>query len=587
MLLILGAAAAWWGLRPHEPPTGTLGPTASSGTPPSDGAFAASVAAIIRGEASGVAPPEIPYLPADAGGLAYVAVRIGGERGADAWGEGSSPADALAAALSEASEELDEDERVAADAVEIAIAGPEADAGTGSHAPGDNLDRGILGLALHLDDGRILRYAPSLMIAANTSFPRVIERLQEDGEIGPEGVAPEDVRLFEATQLLVDVDNSTVTPFVRGNQVVAASGVTAQGTEDLAAGMATWLTTQLQDDGRMVYEYFPSRGEESRSNNMIRQWMATIALQRIAAQRRDAALDRRIEENIAYNLGLSYRVEDRLGLIADPDGDVKLGAVALAALAISQSPARESFAAHEAALRRMVDHLWQPDGSFETFYVPAGRRDNQNFYPGEALLLWASTLEDDPDPVLLDRFMRSFEYYRTWHREQRNPAFVPWHTMAYEKVWAITGDRALADFVFEMNDWLLEMQQWADAPAPDVAGRFYNPDHPEYGPPHASSDGVYLEGLVAAYRLAQAVGDDARADAYRTAISRGIRHLKQLQFVDDVDMYYVSQRDRVAGGLRTTVYDNVIRVDNVQHGLLAVLDVLEAFGPDDYRISAP
>ena len=221
-----------------------------------------------------------------------------------------------------------------------------------------------------------------------------------------------------------------------------------------------------------------------------------------------------------------------------------------------------------------------------TFYVPAGRTDNQNFYPGEALLLWASTLAAETDPELLDRFMGSFQYYRDWHREQRNPAFVPWHTMAYEKVWQVTGDPELRDFVFEMNDWLLDMQQWDDAPAPDVAGRFYNPERPDFGPPHASSDGVYLEGLIAAYRLAVAVEDDERAVRYRSAIARGLRNLMQLQFADDVDMFYVSRHDRVAGGLRTTVYDNVIRVDNVQHGFRAVMDILDAFGSADYVISA-
>ena len=75
----------------------------------------------------------------------------------------------------------------------------------------------------------------------------------------------------------------------------------------------------------------------------------------------------------------------------------------------------------------MVDHLWQPDGSFQTFYLPAGRTDNQNFYPGEALLLWAVTLEDEVDPELLERFMQSFGFYRAWHREAPNPAFVPWN----------------------------------------------------------------------------------------------------------------------------------------------------------------
>lgn len=587
VLLLIFAAVVWWVSKPDASSPGAIGaPTAPVPLREST-AFARAVAEAIQGDEVSTDLPAIPYLPPTARGLAYVAVRVGGERAADAWGDGSTPADALSGALVAVRAKLDESARASVDSVEVSIAGTRTATAADGATVGDNVDRGVLGMSVRLTNGQLVHYAPTRMIADNTSFERVLESLQEDGLIDAERLPQDAVELFEVTQMLIDLDESSVTPLVRGNQVVDASDVTASSAQELATGMTDWLVRQLGEDGRMVYSYFPSRGEESQANNMIRQWMATIALQRIADERQDEELSGRVQDNILYNLELSYREENGFGLIADPDGDVKLGAVALAALALNQNPEHETFADEEAALRRTVEHLWQPDGSFETFYLPAGRTDNQNFYPGEALLLWADMLERDLDPILLDRFMRSFDYYRAWHREQPNPAFVPWHTMAYEKVWRITEDPALLDFVFEMNDWLLGMQQWSEAPAPDMAGRFYRPDRPDYGPPHASSDGVYLEGIIAAYRLAVEVGDEARAEAYRTAIARGIRHLMQLQFVDQVDMYYVSRRDPVAGGMRTTVYDNVIRVDNVQHGLLAVMDVLNDFGPADYRIDGP
>lgn len=526
-------------------------------------------------------------LAEDASGLVYVALRDDGVRVAEAWYLDDSVHAAIHGALIRARDTVEPLERARIDTVEAVVAGRHQSVALGQEDTIENLQRGIVGLTIEADTDRMFRFGPTQMIAENTSFTRVVERLLEDGRMDVEQLRTAESELFDARQFLVDLSAETITRLTRGNEVVKATDVTAASTEELAGGMAAWLANQLGRDGRMVYEYWPSRGEESQSNNMIRQWMASRALLRIADEREDDALDRRVQDNIAYNLLLSYREENGLGLIADPDGDVKLGAVALAALALSQNPDRAAFAEQEAALRRMVDHLWQPDGSFETFYLPAGRIDNQNFYPGEVLLLWAVTLENELDPTLLERFMLSFEHYRAWHREQPNPAFVPWHTMSYVKVWGITHDPALRDFVFEMNDWLLDMQQWDDAPAPDVAGRFYDPDRPDYGPPHASSDGVYLEGLAAAHRLAVEVGDDSRAEAYRVAIARGIRNLMQLQFSDEVDMYYVSKRDRVSGGLRTTVYDNAIRVDNVQHGLLAVMDVLDAFAPADYRIEEP
>lgn len=585
--MLLLALAVWWVSKPNAPPPdANTAPTPRVSVEEST-AFAQAVAGTIRGDATSADLPAIPYLPSTARGLVYVALRVDGERAGDAWGEGGTPVEALSEALAAAGALLDDPARAMVDSAEVAVAGPGARTVDAPLSAGENLDRGILGMSVRLRDGRLVHYAPTRMIADNTSFELVLDRLKADGLFDVEHAAPDAVEFFEATQLLVDLDDASVTPLTRGNQLVEAVDVTQSSTRHLADGMANWLAQQLAENGRMVYEYFPSRGEESQSNNMIRQWMATAALLRIAEEREDGVLDQRIQDNIAYNLELSYRAEDGLGLIADPDGDVKLGAVALAALALRRNPDPSPHAGQQLALSRMVDHLWQPDGSFETFYVPAGRTDNQNFYPGEALLLWAVTLEDELDPQLLERFMLSFEFYRAWHREQPNPAFVPWHTMAYAKVWGITHDPALRDFVFEMNDWLLEMQQWDDAPAADVAGRFYNPDRADFGPPHASSDGVYLEGLIAAYRLAMDVGDDARTNAYRTAIARGIRNLMQLQFSDAVDTYYVSQRDRVEGGLRTTVYDNAIRVDNVQHGLMAVMDVLETFRTADYRIEGP
>jgi hypothetical protein len=575
--VIIGVALVAGVLRPMPLPLAL-----TAGPPATDASFVEEVTALVRmgGDATIRMPSD---LARDASGLVYIALRDDGRRVAEAWREDADAHRALAAALADARAALDADAAARVDVVEAVIGRSEQAVEVADARPLiDNAQRGIVGLSIAASDGRRLHAGPTEMIAENTSFDRVVERWLENGELHDAAIATVDARLFAATQFLVDIHTGQVQRITRGNDVVELTSVNGETTEQLSEGMAGWLFNQLDASGRLAYEYWPSRGEASSENNMIRQWMGTLAMTRVAVERGDETLLRRSARNVAFNLDDSYTVENGLGAIADPDGDVKLGAVALAALAISQHPDRERFAEQEAARRRPVDHLWQADGSFRTFLVPADRNDNQNFYPGEALLLWASTLEDEADPDLLRRFMLSFEFYRDWHREGPNPAFVPWHTMAYEKVWRVTQDERLRDFVFEMNDWLVGIQQWDAAPYPDMAGRFYDPDRPEYGPPHASSDGVYMEGLIAAYRLAEAVGDERRADAYRVALVRGLRHLMQLQFVDEVDLFYISRPERVAGGIRTTEYDNRIRVDNVQHGLMAVLDILERFDPEDY-----
>jgi hypothetical protein len=357
------------------------------------------------------------------------------------------------------------------------------------------------------------------------------------------------------------------------------SAVNRAGIEALADGMGAWMTRHVHDDGRMTYLYWPSRGEEPlHLNNMIRQFMASLALVRLGRYRSDAAIDALALRNLRYNFARFYREHDGLGLFTF-EGKSKLGAAALAALAIDEAPFRAELAPYEGPLIALTKHKQQPDGSIKTFYG-TNRNDNQNFYPGETLLLWGSLLERQPDAELTQRFMRAFRYYRAWHRDNTNPAFIPWHTQAYFKLWRQTRDRELAEFIFEMNDFLAGYQEWDDARYPDTRGRFYDDERRGFGPPHASSTGVYLEGLIDAYQLAVELDDERRAARYRTTIVRGLRSLMQLQYQDDVDAFYIAQRERVLGGLRTTVYDNTIRVDNIQHSLMALLKILPTFERD-------
>ena len=261
---------------------------------------------------------------------------------------------------------------------------------------------------------------------------------------------------------------------------------------------------------------------------------------------------------------------------------------------------------------------------------------------------------------LLQKFVATFRYYREWHLQpaNRNPAFVPWHTQALYQMWRTLGALPLPvsgagaseatpmeireqkrraadlrfeilDFVVEMNDWLVATQQWewndsngewndggaggggGDSSGPlfhDIQGRFYKPGA-NYGAPHASATGVYIEGLAESYRMVvEARAEQAQAAKvgalgpvfpiprrtaahllesrrlYARSLVRAMRSAITLQFQDDTDMFYVKKADRprnVRGGIRTTVYNNEIRVDNVQHIIMGSLNMLDAFDEFD------
>ena len=515
-----------------------------------------------------------PPVPAEQGPV-YVMLREQGSARKDMWHEGAPWSElvpkALAATFAAASSRV----RDRVDGVEVCLtynyraADPTKDRGDFT-----NVHRGVRGMELSVP-GRTERYSPTTMLATNRDFRKLIERVNN-----PNATA----RIFDAYQFLLTREAGAwkVHPMLRGNTLVTMDRITEANVAQLARGMSDWLVRQVHDDGRMTYKYWPSSGEESSGNNMIRQFMATVCLGRVADFYDDAAARDAQDRNLDYNFGRFYRERNELGYI-EFEGKAKLGAAALAALALVERPDTTQYAEQRQRLILLTRHLQQPDGGFRTFYIPPDRTDNQNFYPGEALLLWGVLLERSDDPGLLEAFMASFTYYRAWHLANRNPAFIPWHTQAYCLVWQKTQHPDLAAFIFEMNDWLLGLQEWDNAVYPDTRGRFYDSDRPNLGPPHASSTGVYLEGLIDAFALAKEFGDTKRADDYRRAICRGIRSLMQLQFADDIDMFYVFQREPVQGGLRTTVYNNEIRVDNIQHGLMALLKILKTFEQDDYE----
>ncbi len=439
---------------------------------------------------------------------------------------------------------------------------------------------GVLGLEITRGNVRE-KLAPTYMLSTNRSYAGFIKLFRDKYGIDKGDFArTARLRVFEADQVLVSLAPSSARLMTRGNRLVDQAEVTGPTLKQAVKLGAEWLIDNVQSDGRMVYMYWPSAGRESGGNNMIRQWMATLAMEQVAARISDRSMWSLIARNIRYNLDHFYREEDGLGLI-DYRGQVSLGSVALAALALREHPGRQRWEKQEAALERTVASLWNQDGSFRTFYEPKGRNDEQNYYPGEAMLLWATVIAETHDRALLDKYMKSFRYYRAWHLDpaNRNPAFVPWQTEAAAVIWHMTKDKDLLNFVFEMNDWLLKMQQGPDdVPSPEMVGRFYDPHH-RYGPPHASADGVYLEGLADAYRLAVEVKDVRRQNRYRAAMKAGLRHVLQLQFADDTDMYYVpdNQKVHVRGGIRTTEYDNRIRCDNVQHNVVAMIKAIEAF----------
>lgn len=441
-----------------------------------------------------------------------------------------------------------------------------------------NRARGVVGMEIEYR-GEIVRLAPTRMLTANLAFPRALEKFLERRKASTADFAAEGaLRAFSARQCLLTRKGGTqVTKLFRGGTLVSpAQGEGEDRAADLAAGIAGWMLRNQSADGSLPYKYWPSRGVDSRSDNAIRRLLATLALARWARRWGDATARGAARRNLRANLSRYFRpMGDGRGAIVERTG-AKLGAAALAGLAILETPGGEGFTRELGMLAAGVESLADDELGFRTFFFPTERDgQNWNFYAGEAMLFWAEAMRwRVPWAPVPERWAATFTRCRDRHFDARNPAFVPWHTQACALMFEQTGRRELADFALEMNDWLLPMQQW-DGLAGDLRGRFYDPRRPEFGPPHAASTGAYLEGLADAVKVARAVGDERRAAVYERAVGRGLRSLRQLQFRDDRDAFYVSRKDRVMGALRTEAYDNTVRIDSAAHALVAAVKISE------------
>ena len=437
--------------------------------------------------------------------------------------------------------------------------------------------RGLIGMEVKLR-GETLRLAPMRMLAANLSFGRALEKfLKEQGADAAEFRANGEIGAFPARQYLLpsNIGDGPLELFRGSTLVETMPSSHEHRATDLADGIGRWMLANLSADGGLPYKYWPSRGTESPADNAIRRFLASLSLARLGELRGSPEIRNGARRNLRFNLKRYFQdIGGGRGAIVERTG-AKLGAAAVAALAILENAAAEEFSREFTMLAAGIDSLADDERGFRTFFFPPEREgENWNFYSGEALLFWAEAARRGISVApSLERCAAAFERCRDRHRRRRNPAFVPWHSQACTSLYAQTRHREYADFVFEMNDWLLPMQQW-DGLDPDLKGRFYDPRHPEFGPPHAASTGAYLEGLGDAMTLARALGDEKRATAYERSVHRGLRSLRQLQFRDERDAFYVSRRNRVLGALRTEVYDNAIRVDSAAHALLAAIKIL-------------
>lgn len=338
-----------------------------------------------------------------------------------------------------------------------------------------------------------------------------------------------------------------------------------------------WLVANLQPDSLFLYHLDPATGQVSEADNPVRQLMASRLLAEIS--RADKSLRPRHRMNVTCVLAHWYRQSGDIGWIEYEDYS-KLGANAMALRTLVVSPFAGEYADRARALARGIEVCQNPDGSFNAWYIrPEVVPDEDRslkFYSGEAILALMEYHAASGDTIALRVARRAAGFYRVEYVDRRTenyyPACVPWITMAYARLYDLTGDPGWAAAIGVLTDTLLTMQDTTR-----VVGRFYNPATPQFGRPHAASDGVYTEGLAWAMEAARRAGDRPRAARYRRALERALEYLFDQQYREPRPGWKAPP-ERYVGALRTGVGNPALRLDNTQHAIDAFTMAREVLG---------
>jgi hypothetical protein len=350
-----------------------------------------------------------------------------------------------------------------------------------------------------------------------------------------------------------------------------------------------WFLAVQNPDGSFRYGWEPALDQDLLEESLIRQAGAAVAVSRCAALMNDDRLESAATRAIEYLLLQTKRTEGKFPTrrsIAPYQLVHPVGFSGLLLLAIMEHPSpTNSMRTAGEELANYLRMRQRPDGSIRLGSSDDPTEDDEDdrehpgmpYYPGEALLALAKYESKNHIPSSDQAVRKSRDFYwRVWRRS-KEPAFVPWQTAAHAELVSRTKDRASAEFVFEMNDWLIQLQYRENARAGWAGGFAAYVEGEMVAVEPGISSASYAESLADALCVARAMKDSVRERKYTEALFGVLRFINQLQYEPGGVSHFVPEyRSKLVGGFRAGLRQGTVRIDFTQHATLAMCNILAA-----------
>jgi AMMECR1 domain-containing protein len=430
------------------------------------------------------------------------------------------------------------------------------------------IEPGVHGMLLQYGQAH-KQFCPSEIISKSIEVHDAVRNLAQQLVQVPEDLAEADVFRFRTTHWHELSPGGDVVQLRRGVVLIGQDAVTNENLARTIQRLADYMIYRQLPSGWFSYQYEPSGDTYVDEDNLVRQAGVAWSLAHHASLYNKSASAGAAEMAIdaLADRVLDLRGVDDVSFVAGKNGLHKLGLTALTTLAMFDHPKADKYADARSRMVNGIHWLQRPSGKFVTAFPPSPRLSGQYYFPGEALLALARAYEEQPSQRGVDAFNSAFGFYQQLFEDDPTPPFVPWQTQAFVRMALRTKRRDYADFVFEMNDWLMAKQyNESNCPWPELHGGVAAYE----GLPAGVATAAYLEGFADALRLARSRGDTSRAERYDLVVRRAARFVMQLQFRPE-EAYYVRSLPDTAWGIRTTLSRNRLRIDHCQHALMALI----------------
>lgn len=361
---------------------------------------------------------------------------------------------------------------------------------------------------------------------------------------------------------------------------VYVENVTRQDLIDAVNNSWGWyLKNQLtegEEAGRYMYTFFPSKDLEPAEDWGLRNLNAVFVLAEIAKDQKDPVKTESVKK--AIDTFARFLKDGHGGKWLDWPYQRKVHSIAGTAFLLGAMLELE-VPGYEETMKQMADaiiSLQQPDGKLLTDFSGEQRDVDQNYYPGETLLILARYYKKTKYKPALDAVEKAYPFYQAfWNKkENQQGPFVPWQARAYQEAWSITKEKKYADFVFQLEDWMLKKYP--------PLGSDSEPGRQGALSTQFAGTGVYSEGLSAATRLAREIGDKEHYEKYSKVLRGMMGYVLGLQFKDE-DTYWVKRPDKVRGALSMRPDNEELRIDSTYHAISGVHYTTKLFTDEEWK----